>query len=101
MVNKFYSICAAKNITAVVKKVASSENPADKPSRTVIKPLDPSRHQKYDPLFSAPVRKVTRDEVLDFWSRVFQMNLPKESVRLWTLKMMNPKNDMKELKLHL
>ena len=71
MVNKFYSMQAAKNITAVVKKVSSKENPADAPSRNLVKPLNPSRHQNFDKLFSEVQNKVTREEVLDFWSRVF------------------------------
>jgi hypothetical protein len=44
MVNKFYNICASKNITCIVARVNTEDNPADDPSRKVMSPVDPSRN---------------------------------------------------------
>lgn len=35
---------------------------------------------------------------MNFWSRVFKLNLPEESIHLWQLKLMNPKKDMQIVK---
>lgn len=60
MVSKFYSICTAKNITAVVAKVNSDENPADDPSRKTYKPLDLTRTSKCEKVFEKPREPISR-----------------------------------------
>jgi len=66
---------------------------ADRPSREIIDVIEPRARENQNPeimekLFSPAVLPMTKNEAVDFWSRVFTINMPELTIKPWQAKLM-------------